>query len=356
VKRAGVLGGLAGVVTAGVAIGLAVERYAVGRTRLRPDPAAGEPLGELAGTSRTVLAGDGVPLHVEEVGNGPVALIFVHGYVLDRRCWHYQWRDLRDAGRLVAFDQRSHGRSGRGSRESASIDQLGRDLLAVLDAAAPDRPVVLVGHSMGGMAIMALADQRPELFGTQVVGVALISTSTGNLADVTLGLPAMVSRLLRSVTPVAVKVVERRADLVERGRRVGSDLAFLLTRWYSFGSGVSPAQVAFVERMIAGTPVDVMTEFLPALLEHDKSAALEPLRGVPTLVLTGQRDKQTPEGHSRDIAATLPEAELVVVPDAGHLVMLERPDEVNRHLRELVRRAGSPLRRADQGEMVGDTP
>jgi len=339
VRRAGLLGGIAGVVAAGVTVGLAVERYAVGRTRLRPDPAAGEPLGELAGTSRTVPASDGVPLHVEEVGTGPVTLIFVHGYVLDRRCWHYQWRDLRDAGRLVIFDQRSHGRSGRGSGESASIDQLGRDLLVVVDAVAPAGPVVLIGHSMGGMAIMALADQQPELFGTRVVGVALISTSTGKLAEVTLGLPAMVSRLLRSVTPVAVKVVERRADLVERGRRVGSDLAFLLTRWYSFGSGVSPSLVAFVERMIAGTRVDVMTEFLPALLEHDKSAALEPLRGVPTLVLTGQRDKQTPEGHSRDIAAVLPEAELIVVPDAGHLVMLERPEEVNARLRTLVRRA-----------------
>jgi len=342
VRRAGLLGGIAGVVAAGAGVGLAVERYAVGRTRLRPDPAADEPLGELGGSSRSVPAGDGVPLHVEEVGAGSPTVVFVHGYVLDRRCWHYQWADLRDIGRLVAFDQRGHGRSGRGSRESASIDQLGRDLLAVLDEAAPAGPVVLVGHSMGGMAIMALADQRPDLFGARVVGVALMSTSTGKLAEVTLGLPAMVRRVLRAATPVAVRVVERRADLVERGRRAGSDIAFLLTRWYSFGTGASPARVAFVERIIAGVPVDVMTDFLPALLAHDKAAALSPLCGLPTLVLTGDRDKQTPVGHSRDLAAAVPGAELVVLPDAGHLVMLERPQEVNAALRALVRRTTTP--------------
>lgn len=362
-RRAGLLGSIAGVAAASAAAGLAVERYAVGRTRLRQDPAAGEPFGELAGDdARTVYAEDGVPLHVETAGQGTAALVFVHGYVLDRRCWHYQWRDLRDVGRLVVFDQRSHGRSGRGRRESASIDQLGRDLLAVLDEVVPAGPVVLVGHSMGGMAIMALADQRPELFGRRVAGVALVSTSTGRLAEVTLGLPTVVRRLLRSVTPVVVKVVERRADLVERGRRMGSDVAFLLTRWYSFGSGVSPSLVAFVERMIASTPVDVMAEFLPALLEHDKATALAPLRGVPTLVLTGSRDKQTPVDHSGDIAAAVPGAELVVVPGAGHLVMLERPDEVNARLLALVRRATSasdPGRRTvsrapGAGEVVGD--
>jgi len=343
VRRVGLFGGIAGAVAATAAVGLAVERYAVGRTRLRPDPAAGEPLGQLTGTARAVVADDGVPLYVEEVGWASTpTVVFVHGYVLDRRCWHYQWRHLRDLGRLVCYDQRSHGRSGRGSRDRTTIDQLGSDLLAVLDAAVPRGPVVLVGHSMGGMAIMALAGTRPELFGRRVCGVALISTSTGKLDEVTLGLPAMVSRLLRSATPVAIRVVERRVDLVERGRRAGSDIAFLLTRWYSFGSGVSPSLVAFVERMIDGTRVDVMTEFLPALMEHDKTAALSPLGGVPTLVLIGGRDKQTPVSHSRDIVDALPDAELVVLPDAGHLVMLERPDEVNQHLRELVRRATAP--------------
>jgi len=315
-----------------------------GRTGLVADPTAGEPFGEPAGTPSEVRADDGVPLYVEETGDPTAALtvVFVHGYLLDRRCWHYQWRDLRDLGRLVCYDQRGHGRSGSGFRERATIEQLGRDLRTVLAAVAPTGDVVLVGHSMGGMAILALAEQCPEIFGGRVCAVALLSTSTGRLREVTLGLPALASRVLYGVLPTALRVVEWRPGLVERGRRIGPEATFLLTRRYAFGSGGSPSLVAFVERMIAGVRVQVMTQFLSALLEHDRAAALAPLAGVPTLVLVGSADRQTPVGHGREIVAAVPGTELAVVPGAGHVVMLERPDVVNRHLRALVGRATRP--------------
>jgi len=83
--------------------------------------------------------------------------------------------------RLVLYDQRSHGRSGKATAESSTIEQLGRDLDAVLRALVPDGPIVLAGHSMGGMTIMALAEQRPELFLDRVRGVALIGTSAGDV-------------------------------------------------------------------------------------------------------------------------------------------------------------------------------
>ena len=93
--------------------------------------------------------------------------MFVHGYTQEMAVWHYQRKALAadNPGRLVFYDQRSHGRSGRGAPERSTIDQLGRDLRVVLDEVAPTGPVVLVGHSMGGMTIMALADAWPELFG-----------------------------------------------------------------------------------------------------------------------------------------------------------------------------------------------
>ncbi len=345
-SRRGLLGAVAGVAATGLAAGVAAERYAIGRYRLRPDPAAREPFGELTGAVRTVRASDGVPLHVEEVGpaGAPVTVVFVHGYVVDRRCWHYQWRDLRDLGRLICYDQRGHGLSGRGARGEATIEQLGRDLGSVLDAVAADGPVVLVGHSMGGMAVMALADARPELFGARVRGVALVSTSTGRLGELILGLPAAVSRGLRAVSPRALRLVERRAALLEHGRRLGGDLEFLATRWYAFGSAVPPSLVGFMERMIAGTRVEVMGELIPTLLDHERLAALDVLGAVETLVLVGARDRQTPPDHSRRIAAELPAAELVVLPDTGHMIMLERPQSVELLLRALVDRssAGRP--------------
>ena len=343
--RRGVLGAAVGVVATGAALGLAAERYAVGRARLKPDPEARQPFFALpADRVRTVTAEDGVALHVEEVGppDAELTVVFVHGYVQEMAVWHYQRQALAadNPGRLVFYDHRSHGRSGRGSADSATIDQLGRDLGTVLDAVAPTGPVVLVGHSMGGMTLMALADSRPELFGDRVVGVALIGTSAGKLAQVTFGLPAAVMPVTRRVLPLLTKGMRRRPEPFERGRRVGSDLAFLLTRRGGFGSGdVSPAVVELVERMAARTPVDVIAEFYDTFMSHDKLTALDVLRAVEVLVLVGSDDLLTPVDHSRAIAGALPDAHLVVVEGAGHMVALERPALVTLQLRALLRRA-----------------
>jgi len=346
-RRAGVVAGVAGLVAAGAAVGLAAERYAIGRIRGGPDTAAGEPFGRLRpDRTRTVTTDDGLPLQVEEVGpaSAPLTVVFVHGYVLSMGSWHYQRLGLADMRnprvRMVFYDQRSHGRSGRGSSDSASIDQLGRDLDAVLTDLAPSGPVVLVGHSMGGMTIMALADQHPEYFGRRIVGVALLSTSTGRLAEVTLGLPALLAKLRSPIVPLLLRGARSRAALVERSRRIGSDIAWLVTRRYSFASkDVSPALVEYVGQLIAATPVDVIADFYPALHSHDKLAALSVLRDVETLILVGDKDLLTPVEHSRAMAAELPSAELAVVEGAGHLAMMERAPLVNLRLRAFLHRA-----------------
>lgn len=344
-RRAALVAGAAGVVAAGAAVGLAAERYAAGRSFRGDDPEADEPLGELRGRVVPVRTTDGVPLHVEvddasDARHPPaVTLVFCHGLALDQGTWHYQRRDLDDLGRLVFWDQRGHGRSGRGSTGCLTIDQLGRDLHTVLQRTAPTGPVVLVGHSMGGMTIMALADQHPELFGERVVGVALIATSAGRLADVGLGVPAAAGRALRKVAPRALTALNRRPELVSRGLTLGADLQFVLTKRYSFATDVPPSLTRFVARMHAGTPLDVIAELVPAFTDHDKLDALGVLESVATLILGGERDLMTPADHSRDMAARLPGAELVVLPEAGHMVMLEHYDVVTDHLRTLVERA-----------------
>jgi pimeloyl-ACP methyl ester carboxylesterase len=133
-----------------------------------------------------------------------------------------------------------------------------------------------------------------------------------------------------------------------RTRRLAKDLVSAATKRYSFADpDVDPALVRYVDAMIAGTPVDVIAEFYPALVGLDASAALEPLQKVPTLVLTGDQDKMIPPAHSQLIVDRLPGADLVVVPQAGHLVLLERPDEVTAALTTLLRRvaADQPRRR-----------
>ena len=341
-KRAAVLGGAAGVVLAGAAVGLAAERYAVGRSFRGVDPEADEPLGQLRGRVVPVRSDDGVALHVEveeSSGAAPVTVIFSHGLALDQGSWHYQRRDLADIGKLVFWDQRGHGRSGRGLPEHANIDQLGADLYAVLAATAPKGPVVLVGHSMGGMTMMALADQHPELFGPRIVGVALISTSPGKLAEVSLGVPAAAGRALRRVAPKALAALNRRPGLVAGGRRLGSDIEFVLTKRYSFVSDVPPSLVRFVTRMHDQTPLDVLAELFPAFDSHDKLEALDVLEGVETLILGADGDLMTPADHSREMAERVPGAELVILPESGHMLMLEHHAVVSDHIRELVARA-----------------
>ncbi|MFJ4678746.1 alpha/beta fold hydrolase [Kitasatospora sp. NPDC088783] len=352
VSRAGLIGISLGVLAAGAAAGVAVERLTVGRAmrrRAREELDAAAAFGSLRGTATTVPAADGTGLYVEvdeaPAGGGPT-VVFCHGYCLNQDGWHFQRAALRGALRTVFWDQRSHGRSERSRSyaggEPASIDQLGADLEAVLDAVVPEGPIVLVGHSMGGMTVMALADRRPELFGPggRVAGVALIGTLAGDWDAVPLGLPAVGAKVVKRVVPGVIRLLGRQVELVEATRRWGADLAAVFYRRFSFGSrDVDPAVARFAEQLLDATPIDVVAEFYPTFSAHDKRAALAALDGLPVLVLAGTRDLLTPPEYSEAIAAALPGARLVLVPDAGHLVMLERPGTVDRELAALLERA-----------------
>ncbi|MEV0320073.1 alpha/beta fold hydrolase [Streptomyces sp. NPDC050658] len=373
-RRAGLAGAAIGVVAAGAAAGVAIERLTVGRgmrkkARLALD--ASGPYGSLRGMPGKAAADDGTELayEVDEVESdgaqaprrrrlfgrkapAPVTVVFSHGYCLSQDSWHFQRAALRGVVRCVYWDQRSHGRSGRGVAQleggtAVSIDQLGRDLKAVIDAAAPEGPLVLVGHSMGGMTTMALADQFPELIRERVAGVALVGTSSGRLGQVNFGLPVAGMNAVRRVLPGVLKALGSQADLVERGRRATADLFAGIIKRYSFSSkDVDPAISRFAERMIESTPIDVVAEFYPAFAEHDKAAALKNFAALPVLVLAGEKDLVTPSEHSEAIADLLPEAEFVLVPDAGHLVMLEHPEVVTDRLADLLARAEGKARSA----------
>ncbi|GAA0926898.1 alpha/beta hydrolase [Nonomuraea longicatena] len=339
-RKVGIAGAIVGAASAGVA-GLALaKRYAVGRIRLRPDPEASEPFGELGGAEHTFTTSDGVDLHVRLDGpqDAPLTVVLCHGYCLNLESWHYQWRALREHHRLVLWDQRSHGRSLRAPADDCTIDRLGDDLGELLDAFVPG-PCVLVGHSMGGMTIMALADRRPELFGERIKGVSLLATSAGKLAELTLGLPALFARMVQKVAPGTVSILGKGGTLVDRTRHAGNDIGFLVTRFFGFGDSrnVSPTLVDFAESMIRATPTEVFANFYPALMNHDKLSALDVLDPVPTAILVGDKDWLTPPEHSRSMAEALPKAQFTEVPDTSHLIQLERPAVVNRALRDLIK-------------------
>jgi pimeloyl-ACP methyl ester carboxylesterase len=290
---------------------------------------------------RTVAVGtpDGALLHatIDGPDDAPVTLVLAHGWTLAQAAWDDVAELLlprAGAGelRLVRYDQRGHGRSTFGSpahpHASISIDQLGADLAEVLDSLAPDGPVVLGGHSMGGMTIMCLAAARPELFGDRVRGVALVSTSAGDLAP-----PARTpaEKLRERLTPGALTVALTAARVVERLRQKlppSHPRHQKIVRDLLYGADASEAMVLTGAEIMHATTVRAFTAFLPALGEHDKRTELAALARVPVEILVGDSDKLTPHRHSDQLAEVLPDAALHVVPRTGHMLTQERPELV----------------------------
>lgn len=336
----------AGTLAAALATGFVVERRIV-RAR-RAGAHESDELGGLRSDPVMVTARDGVVLHaeVDEVApyeNGSAThstdeatVVLVHGYALNLDCWHFQRKYFRGKRRVVLYDQRSHGRSQRSPKENASIDELGHDLAAVLDQVVPEGPVVLVGHSMGGMAVMAFAQHHPEQFGDRVVGVALVSTTAGGLRP---------HRIISSLIPDSVggtvaqrlmAALSRAPELVDSARRRGSNIGFLVTDKFAFGEEVPASYVQFVDEMLARTSFAVLAEFFPHFEAHDKFPILHAFASIPTTIICGTKDLLTSIGHSRKMAKQIESATLVEVAGAGHMVIMERADKVNAALDDLV--------------------
>ncbi|MDQ6937551.1 MAG: alpha/beta hydrolase [Actinomycetota bacterium] len=347
----GVFGAVAAATAAGAAAaGVVVQkRRRSGQTFPRPSFDDLHP-----DRTRTIHTDDGVALYVEEVGpaDAPLTVVFSHGFALSLRSFFFQRRAVQekfgDTVRLVFYDQRGHGRSGPSVPQGATIDQLGRDLLQVIDMVVPDGPLVLVGHSMGGMTALALALQQPQLFtvptgprsgAPRIAGLALVCTSAGGLAGVSLGLPALVTRLRGPLAPILLRTARRRAALVEHGRRIGGDLAWVITRRFSFGaSDISPDVVDFLHEIISGTRIEVIADFYPALMSYDVSAAVPGLADCDGVVISGQLDRLTPAEHGRRIAEQWPPAEYIELGGCGHAAVLEQPDVVDAALVDLIDR------------------
>ena len=335
----GLIAGVAALAMGGVAMGLELERRIVSK---RIDRSSESELAEfftLRSDGPQVTTADGVVLHTE-VDDGPAeefTLLFVHGYSLDLDCWHFQRSHFRGSVRQVFYDLRSHGRSSRSARERCRLDQLAVDLEQILDEVVGDGPVIMVGHSMGGMTIMRLAQSRPDLFGSRVVGVGLLHTSAGEMADHSpiRGLPG---RTFSRVAEPLMASLNRIPELVERTRQAGSDLGYVVTRRMAFASEVPASYVEFVSQMLAGTPLEVVADFYPAFDELDEYAALAGIGVVPTVVVGGEDDMFTPVAHMDKITERLPDAVSLRLQHCGHLGMIEHHEAVNAVLDDLLDR------------------
>lgn len=344
----GLVAGVAALAAGGIAAGLELERRVVSSRIYREAMEDGEhgKIIPLRSAGPDIRTPDGVALHTEiDEVDGPcpespgeeLTLVFVHGYALSLDCWHFQRRQYRGVIRQVFYDQRSHGRSGRSEPERCRIPQLAEDLSQVLDEVAGHGPVILVGHSMGSMTIMRLAQQHPEWFGDRVRGVALFSTSAGDMADYSpvRGLPG---RAFSQIAPPLLTTLNRIPELVEMSRRASSDISYVVTRRMSFGSDVPSSYVEFMSTMLGGTSVEVVADFFPAFGELDEFVAFTVLSQVETAVVGGVDDVITPIRYTDRIIELLPGAESLRLSQCGHMGIIEHHDQFNQVLDHLIQR------------------
>ena len=335
----GLVASFAALAAGGIAMGIELERRVVAKRIRRSSEKNLEEFFSLRSDGPEVITPDGVVVHTE-VDEGPsddFTLVFVHGYGLNLDCWHFQRLHFRGRLRAVFYDQRSHGRSSRSEAELCRIPQLADDLYQVLQEVVGDAPVIMIGHSMGGMTIMRLAQSRPELFGSQILGVALFSTSAGELLNHSpiRGIPG---RTFHRVAEPVMAGLNRIPELVAQGRRAGSDLGYVVTRRLAFGPEVSPSYVDFASEMLAQIPLEVVADYYPAFAELDEFRALEILSTVPTVVVGGENDVITPIEHTARIIDLLPKAEAIRVENCGHLGMIEKHEIFNDALDRLIER------------------
>jgi pimeloyl-ACP methyl ester carboxylesterase len=319
----------AAVLTAGLAASAVAGGFAA-RTvlrRRRPDIEADEDLSALPPDDLGFVESfDGTKLAVRAADepSNPM-LVFGHGFSLDMTTWHHQWTGLSGRFRCILFDLRSHGRSESAASSDLSLSAMGRDVAAGIDATVGRRQAVVVGHSLGGMAVLAAAENRPDLFGARVRGVALLGTAASDLLRGVMGSVTGMLRPRFGSLSQAVDRVNRLRRSVVAGR---GDMGALIARATQFGPDAPPHVVNHIVGLAARAPSEVWTDGLAELMDVDLRHALGHLT-VPTLVAVGDHDHVTPPAAAMILVGELPDARLEIVEGAGHLPMLERPDAVN---------------------------
>jgi pimeloyl-ACP methyl ester carboxylesterase len=317
---------IAGGVAAGVVVAGAVGRSVVRRRHLTHDAGEWSPPPDDLGP---VVSFDGTEIAVRAAGpDGAPVVLFSHGFSLDMSTWHRQWLELSGEFRCVLMDHRGHGLSGPPAHGDLSIRSMGRDVAAVVETVAADRPCVVVGHSMGAMAVLALAEQRQELLGSLVSGVVLVS---GAASDLLRGAMGSITDLVRP----RIGGVGAAARRMDRLRRVilaaPADLRGAVVRLTQLGPDAPQPVVDHVVRLAEQASSQVWTDGLAELMDMDLRHAVPRVR-VPALVVVGEHDRVTPPAVAIELTGRLPQGRLDVIQGAGHMPMLERPEDVNREL------------------------
>jgi pimeloyl-ACP methyl ester carboxylesterase len=308
----------------GFAIGKSVLRSDRRRGVAGPGPAE---LGLPGDVKHHVIGtADGGRVHLVERGSGP-AIVLLHGVTLQAGIWAYQLRSLADEHRVIALDQRGHGRSVPGSL-GITIEAMAGDLADVLES-LDLTSALIVGHSMGSMVALTLAVERPDVLAERVAGIAIVAGTAG----LRLPLPGVAW-----LAGVAGAFGERGLSILER-REIptlpAGDLGYIVTR-YAFGTAPKKAYVDLTLEIVREMEAASLAAIMPDVISFDVWGRLGHVE-LPMLVAVGSRDRLTPPSHARRLHQAIASSRLLMLDEAGHMLMLERHAALDR---ELLRFAG----------------
>lgn len=321
------------------AIALAVE---AARLRRKQDPEAGEVITEpLDEDVRYIESFDGTRLYAEQLGSGPT-LVLIHGWFCNTDSWHYQKKHLSEHYRVISYDQRGHRYSPLAHGEPITTEALAQDLKAVLDTLAPDEPVVLAGHSMGGMSILRFCDMYADELGSRVRGVALVDTANVPLYDCVVGGTAL-GVLQKPVVEPLFRWVVAHPRFADSFKHVAVNTGGFLvaTRYFGYGRGASLAQLEWITDMAEATSLKGACQAGLGLIGRSSEIPLDELRksGIPVLIWVGKNDKLTRPRVSERMHMELPESQLYVIERTGHPSYMEEYARFNDVLDRLARQA-----------------
>lgn len=288
--------------------------------------------------SRRVDGADGSQLHTEEDGPADASpvVVLTHGWGLDAHAWYYVRRQLGTRYRLVTWDLPGLGRSTQPRDGHYSVQRLAEDLRAVITAHAKGRPMVLVGHSIGGMAMFTLGRTHAALLGQEIQGLVFVDTSpVWPLRTVVAG------GLLRALRwPVLEPLLLLTRLLwplvwVMNAHSYLNGSTHLVNRFSSFGPGVTRGQLDFAARYTAKQKPSVVAKGLQAVMRWDESGTPAQLP-VPLTAITGTLDRVTVPAALRQASQAAPQARLVEIPGAGHLGLLQQGTAYARAIEEAV--------------------
>lgn len=316
-RRVGIAAAAVGAVSGLVVAG---ERFAARRLRTTGDRDGDDSLVVEFERSWRLPAHDGGEIYVVEAGSGPPILLS-HGVTLSMRVWARQLRSLAAEGfRVIAYDHRGHGDSHLGPA-GHGLDQIAADLRSIIEA-MDLHDVVVVGHSMGGIATQLLCLDHPEVARERVAGIVLLST---------------LARSPFAANPRLGQVATWMADRLPDGAGAlrARDLGLVIAR-LGFGRSPAPGQVEATRQMILATDARTRREATSALAGLDVTARLGSI-DRPTLVVVGTADLITPLAESRRIARRIPGARLEVLDGGGHMLMFEQAEKLDRLVADFAR-------------------